>query len=107
MHDTTTLVLACVASFFVGVLLSMVAKTMLLTPWLRAFLSGGQVRGLQIVTMRLRGVPVAMILDAYLSRVQAGKKTSLRVVESAYIANKHKIQSVADLLAFVEQNSPE
>jgi hypothetical protein len=69
-------------------------------PWLRVFLSGGRASLIGIIGMRLRGSPVRLVLDAYLALVQQGKQVTLAEVESAYIANRARIFTPADLLGF-------
>jgi uncharacterized protein YqfA (UPF0365 family) len=70
-------------------------------PWMRVLLTGGRASIFSIIGMRLRGSPVPLILDAYLALVQKGKSVTLAQVESAYIANRGRIFTAADLLGLM------
>ena len=75
-------------------------------PWMRAFLGGAPVRITQLIGMRLRGVPVRMIVDASVALVQRGHAHELRtctLVESAYLAQRGLIQSAGQLADIVER----
>ena len=94
-------VIVCLALLFLVALL-----WGLFFPWMKAFMSGGQVSIFAILGMRLRGTPVSLVLDTYLSFVQKGLPVTLRLVESTYIAQRHRIQSSGDLIRFVEEALP-
>ena len=97
MYDTTTLILACIGSFMAGFMICLTFKMLFLTPWLRAFFSGGRIGVMNIVGMRLRGSPVHLLLDAHLALIQSGEQSRMQIVEATYIANKSKIQTSDDL----------
>ena len=103
MHDTNTLILACIGSFVAGFVVCLAFKMLFVTPWLRAFFSGGQVSLMSILGMRLRGSPVNMLLDAHLSMIQSGEPSRIRIVESTYIANKTRIHTTDDLVELVRE----
>lgn len=72
--------------------------------WRRAFLSGGKVSIVEIVLTRARHCPVDLILDAYLSLINSGFKTTYASVEQHYIIHKAKIITSEDLLQLVKAN---
>jgi hypothetical protein len=76
-------------------------------PWMRVFLTGGRASIVGIIGMRLRGSPVPLILDAYLALVQKGQRVTLAQVESAYIANRGRIFTAADLLGLLPADTAE
>ena len=104
MHDTTTLIFACVGSFIAGFVVCLTFKMVFLTPWLRAYFSAGRVSLMSIVGMRLRGSPVNLLLDAHLALIQSGEQSRIRTVEAAYIANKTKIKTADDLIEIVQED---
>jgi uncharacterized protein YqfA (UPF0365 family) len=75
-----------------------------LAPWFRCFLSGAPITLVQLVGMRLRGTPVKMITDAAVALVQSGHSVSCHQVERAYLANRHRIMTMADLLEIVKKD---
>lgn len=54
-----------------------------------------------IIGMRLRGSPARFLIDAYCSLVQSGMRTSMREIESCYIAERHTIRT-DDMYTFLE-----
>ena len=74
---------------------------LLLSPWLKCFLSGSGISALHILGMRLRGTPVHLIADAHIALVQRGVAVDHRRVESCYLANPGRIQSANDLIEAV------
>ena len=73
-------------------------------PWLRMILSGGRASFVYVLGMRLRGTPVALVTDAYISLVQRGESVTLREVESQYIAHRHGIIQLGDLIDRVTEH---
>jgi uncharacterized protein YqfA (UPF0365 family) len=88
----------CGFSFFVFVLFLFLFTT----PWLRAYLSGAGVPVFSIIGMRLRGSPVAMLVDTKIALEHSGIQADIRQVESAYLANRHRIVQPGDLLEIVK-----
>jgi uncharacterized protein YqfA (UPF0365 family) len=76
----------------------------LAAPWFKCFLSGGPVSIFQIVGMRLRGTPVALVTNAHLALVQSGQPSEVRHVESTYIANRHRIRDEGDLIGLLKSS---
>lgn len=67
--------------------------------WLRALLAGAPVSMLNLVAMKLRGVPYAMIADARVTAVKAGIQLSADELEAHYLAEGNLIQTVQALIA--------
>jgi uncharacterized protein YqfA (UPF0365 family) len=90
-----------------AVMLAMaVVLAMLLRPWLRAFLSGAPISVVQLVGMRLRGVPSGLIVDALVTLVHRGHvhdPRRCRIAESIYLAQRGLIGSPEQLADLVEK----
>ncbi len=69
--------------------------------WLRARLSCGDVSIATIIGMCLRGNPPKLLIDAYLKLLHSGRKTTIQMVESCYIANKNRMIDVETLVQLV------
>lgn len=83
-------------------LLFVLAVLLVLRPWLRARLGGGlDVRVPHIIGMRLRGNPPMLLVDAYLKLLHSGRRTTIQMVESCYIANKGRVPDVDTLVMLV------
>ena len=100
----------------IGVVMSIVALVFwilvaalfatLFMPWMRAFLSGAPVMIIQLLGMRLRGVPPKMIVDALIMLVHRGHPHDAnrsRLAESVYLAQRVRIQSPDQLADMVEE----
>jgi len=77
-----------------------------LGPWMRGFFSGVPVSIIQILGMRLRGVPPRLIVDALVTLVHRGHpydRTLSRHAESLYLAQRGLIQSPEHLADLVEK----
>ena len=72
-------------------------------PWLKAFLSGTGTSFFHLLGARLRGSPVTLLLDAQIALIQRGVKVRLLDVERAYLANRHRVFALGDLIAVTEQ----
>jgi uncharacterized protein YqfA (UPF0365 family) len=66
--------------------------------WMRCFLTGGRVSLVQIIGMLLRRSPVSLIVDAHHALIQGGRASRVQLVEQTYIANRHRIQTLGDLI---------
>jgi len=93
-----------VVAFIIGVFAGLSSGTLLLTPWRRAFMLHGRVSMTQILSMRLRGNPVNLILDAHLALVQSGAKSSIAQVETKYVATLPRIETADELMRLVGQD---
>jgi uncharacterized protein YqfA (UPF0365 family) len=94
------LVLLMMILVFAGVTL------MLFAPWMRGFLSGAPVSILQLLGMRLRGVPARLIVDAVITLVHRGHAHDRKLVslaESTYLAQRGLIQDSTQLADMVEK----
>ena len=67
--------------------------------WLRALLAGAPVSIPNLVAMRLRGVPYAMIVDARIMAMKAGIPISTDQLEAHYLAEGNLIATVQALVA--------
>ncbi len=67
--------------------------------WLRAWLSGAYVGMLNLVAMRLRGVPYSLMVDARIRAVKAGIQLSIDEIESQFLAGGNVIACVQALIA--------
>ena len=79
-------------------LLAFGATLWLLPPWFRGFVGGAPV--MQLIAMRLRGVPPGLFVDALVTLVQRGHPHDLsrvRMAESLYLAQRGLIDSPAHL----------
>lgn len=85
-------------AFVVGFALLFVA------PWLRAFLHGTPVSLIHIVGMRLRGNPVSLLVDAYISLQRAQVYISLPQLENTYIDHRHRVTTSLELIDIVRQD---
>ena len=97
-------VFAIVALLFFLVISS--AFLFLAAPWMRAFMSGAPVSLIQLIGMRLRGVPPNLIVDAVVSLVHRGHPFSRQLcyeAESLFLAQRGMIQSPEHLADLVEK----
>jgi uncharacterized protein YqfA (UPF0365 family) len=105
--NSAALVLAGFA--FVNLLFFLILIVMLVflaPPWMRAFMSGAPVTLLQIIGMRLRGVPPYLIVDSVVTLVHRGHPFDRRLcyeAESLYLAQRGMIQSPEQLADLVEK----
>ncbi|MHC4531796.1 MAG: flotillin-like FloA family protein [Planctomycetota bacterium] len=76
-------------------------------PWLRACLSGGHVPLMSVIGMRLRKSPAMLLVDTYLMMLHGGEQTSIRTVESVYLANKDKVTDAESLAELVRDEIAE
>lgn len=98
-----SLVLLIVILVFAGVML------MIFAPWMRGFLSGAPVSAIQLLGMRLRGVPARMIVDAVVTLVHRGHPfdgSVYRLAESTYLAQRGLIRDSTQLAEMVEKQMP-
>lgn len=67
--------------------------------WLKAWLSGAYVGMLNLVAMRLRGVPYGVIVDARIRASKAGIDVDVNEIEAQYLAGGNVIACVQALIA--------
>ena len=67
--------------------------------WLKAWLAGAYVGPINLVAMRLRGVPYSLMVDARIRAVKAGIQLSIDEIESQYLAGGNVIACVQALIA--------
>jgi uncharacterized protein YqfA (UPF0365 family) len=78
----------------------------LAAPWMRAFISGVPVSIVQLLGMRLRGVPPNLIVDSLVTLVHRGHpfdRSLCAQAESLYLAQRSLIQSPEHLADMVEK----
>jgi uncharacterized protein YqfA (UPF0365 family) len=96
------------ACFGVVLLLLPAPLLLFLRPWLRAFLSGAHVSLTQVIGMRLRGTPVDLLIDAYVTLVHSDfPEMTMHEVESQFLANKGRIMTSTDLVEAVRRGHGE
>ncbi|HUE74015.1 MAG TPA: flotillin-like FloA family protein [Pirellulaceae bacterium] len=102
--------LAIVVVVLVMLLAMAVLGVMVLGPWLRAFTSGAPISVVQLLGMRLRGVPPGLIVDALVTLVHRGLSHDPRrcgIAESIYLAQRGLIHSPEQLADLVEKQLPD
>ncbi|MBE33967.1 MAG: hypothetical protein CMI16_00105 [Opitutaceae bacterium] len=67
--------------------------------WLKAWLSGAYVGMLNLLAMRLRGVPYGLIVDAKIRASKAGIDVDVNEIEAQYLAGGNVIACVQALIA--------
>jgi uncharacterized protein YqfA (UPF0365 family) len=67
--------------------------------WLRALLAGAPVGMLNLLAMKLRGVPYALVTDARITATKAGLKLAIDELEGHYLAEGNLIATVQALIA--------
>lgn len=69
-----------------------------ITTYVRALVSGAKVGLLNLVFMRLRGVPYKLIVDARIMAVKAGLNLTTDQIETHYLAGGDVVQTVSGLI---------
>ena len=92
------LVIVWAAAACIFALVPMVLFLLLFRPWLRALLSGSPVPLVHVIGMRLRGNPPLLLIDAYLVLAKSGEEISMDEVETTYMANKHRVKDLRELV---------
>lgn len=98
--------LAVAGLVLVFMLLGFGAMLWLLLAWLWGFLGGAPVMVLQLIAMRLRGVPPGLIVDALVTLAHRGHPhdhSRVRMAESLYLAQRGLIDSPAQLADQMEK----
>lgn len=72
--------------------------------FVRALVAGAPVGFVNLVFMRLRGVPPALIVDARITAVKAGLEMNTNDLEAHYLAEGNIIQTVQSLIAADKAN---
>lgn len=72
--------------------------------WLKATLAKAPVGFMTLLTMRLRGVPVGLIVDARITAVKAGITLTTDELEAHYLADGNVVQAVQALIAASKAN---
>ena len=67
--------------------------------WLKAWLAGAWVGPLNLLAMKLRGVPYSIMVDARIRATKAGIKLSIDEIEAQYLAGGNVIACVQALIA--------
>jgi uncharacterized protein YqfA (UPF0365 family) len=87
----------------IGLVVSLVIMSFFNT-WLKAFLSKATVGFTTLLAMRLRGVPVGLIVDARITAVKAGIPIETDQLEAHYLADGNVVQTVQALIAASKAN---
>ena len=91
--------------FWIFLLVLMVLFFLFFRAWVRAIMSGFPVPLMSIITMRLRGVPPVLLVDAYTALRRAGNETAVREVEETYLANRTRVRTSQDLIGLVKSKT--
>ncbi len=91
---------SCVFLFAIGLFF------LFFRPWLQLVLAGGRGSLFQLLAMRLRGTPVRLVVEAYISLLHQGEKVRLADVESQYVAHRYAIRDAQTLMKYVRELQP-
>lgn len=91
--------------FWIFLLVLFVLFFLFFRAWVRAILSGFPVPLISIITMRLRGVPPILLVDAYTALRRTGNETTVREVEESYLANRTRVRTSQDLIGLVKSKT--
>lgn len=67
--------------------------------WLRALLAKAPIGFLNLIAMRLRGVPGSLVVDARITASKAGIEISTDLLEAHYLAEGNLVQTIQALIA--------
>ena len=84
--------LAVVGVVFVFIFLSFFSV------WIRALLAGAHVSLRQLITMRLRRVPYALLVDTRITAIKAGIDLSIDEIETHYLAGGDVLQTAQGII---------
>ncbi|HQU09929.1 MAG: hypothetical protein B7X06_04515, partial [Verrucomicrobia bacterium 21-51-4] len=90
-----------IITILAGVILLVIAFVVLsfFNVWLRALLAGAPVGMLNLLAMRLRGVPYPLVVDARITAVKAGIQLPIDDLEAHYLAEGNLISTIQALIA--------
>jgi uncharacterized protein YqfA (UPF0365 family) len=66
--------------------------------WIMTVLTGGKVSLMQLIGMRLRGTPLAIVIPAYIALIQSGHPVIVEEVEQTYLRFPGQIGNATDLI---------
>ena len=87
----------------VGIVVGIVVLSFF-TMWLKAFLAKAPVSLMTLLAMKLRGVPVGLIVDARITAMKAGITLTTDELEAHYLAEGNVPQTVQALIAAKRSN---
>jgi uncharacterized protein YqfA (UPF0365 family) len=87
----------------VGIVVTLVIFSFF-TTWLKALLSKARVGFPTLLAMRLRGVPVGLIVDARVTAVKASLPLTTDQLEAHYLAEGNVVQTVQAIIAAAKAN---
>ena len=87
----------------IGLVVSLVIISFFST-WLKAYLSKAKVSFATLLAMRLRGVPVGLIVDARVTAVKASLPLETDQLEAHFLAEGNVVQTVQALIAASKAN---
>jgi uncharacterized protein YqfA (UPF0365 family) len=102
MDKPITLVLLGIGGIVLLVLFLIVLN--FFNTWLKAFLSKARVSFANLIAMRLRGVPTALIVDNRIAASKAGVELSTDELESHYLAEGNLAQTVRAIISAQKAN---
>ena len=90
-----------IVAAFLGLILLVlgIIITSFFSIWLRALLAKAPIGFLNLIAMRLRGVPGSLVVDARITASKAGIEISTDLLEAHYLAEGNLVQTVQALIA--------
>lgn len=89
-----------IAGFVAGALVTSVAL-ILMRPWIAAVAAGAPISVVRLLGMRLRRVPVDLILDAHVALAKRGEPAELSLIETVYLAHRSNVKNEQHLVSLV------
>lgn len=105
-NPAAVVMLAFAAFALLFFLVIVVVFAFVAAPWMRAFMSGAPVSMVQLIGMRLRGVPPNLIVDSVVTLIHRGQPFSRKLcyeAESLYLTQRGAIRSPEQLADLVEK----
>jgi uncharacterized protein YqfA (UPF0365 family) len=99
------LTILLVVLFWIFLIVLTVSFFLFWRAWVRALMNGFPIPIVPIITMRLRGVPPILLVDAYTALRRSGVETTVRNVEEAYLANRTRMRTSQDLIGLVKNKT--
>lgn len=98
--------LSFITFIVIGIVLLVLAIVVLsfFNTWLKALLARAPVGFATLLAMRLRGVPVGLVVDARITAMKAGIPITTDEIEAHYLAEGNVVQTVQALIAATKAN---
>jgi uncharacterized protein YqfA (UPF0365 family) len=99
------LAIVLIVMFWIVMLSAIVAYFFIWRACVRAIMNGCPVQFVSIRTMRPRGVPPVLLVDAYTALRRAAIETSVREVEESYLDHRTRVRTSQDLIGLVKSKA--